>query len=227
MLLNCGVREGSWESLGQEGDQISQILKKINSECSLGGLMLKLKLQYVGHLMWRADSLGKALMLGKIEDRRRRGWHRWDDWTASPLLWTWVWANSRRWWRTGKAGMLQPWGLKESDTTEQLNNNNNEIDTPWRWCRMVYPFYSGAGRGLKWSEVAQSCPTLCDPVDCGLPGSEEPLSPWNFSVKSIGVGCHFLLQGIFPTQGSNPGLPHCRQMLYHLSHNNLLRSFSP
>ena len=42
--------------------------------------------------------------------------------------------------------------------------------------------------------------------------------PWNFPGKSTGVGCHFLLQGIFPTQGSNPDLPHCRQTLYHLSH---------
>ena len=44
------------------------------------------------------------------------------------------------------------------------------------------------------------------------------LHPWNFPGKSTGVGCHFLLQGIFPTQGSNLGLPHCRQTLYHLSH---------
>ena len=44
------------------------------------------------------------------------------------------------------------------------------------------------------------------------------LCPWDFQGKSTGVGCHFLLQGIFPTQGSNPGLSHCRQMLYHLSH---------
>jgi len=43
-------------------------------------------------------------------------------------------------------------------------------------------------------------------------------SPWDFPGNSTGVDCHFLLQGIFPTQGSNPGLPHCRQMLYHLSH---------
>ena len=58
------------------------------------------------------------------------------------------------------------------------------------------------------SEVAQSCPTLCDLMDCSLPGSEEPLSPWNFPGKSTGVGCHFLLQGIFPAQGSNPSLLH-------------------
>jgi len=44
------------------------------------------------------------------------------------------------------------------------------------------------------------------------------LHPWNFPGRSTGVGCHFLLQGIFPTQGSNPGLPRCRQMIYHLSH---------
>ena len=52
------------------------ILNEISLECSLEGLMLKLKLQYFGHLMWRADSFEKTLMLGKIEDRRRRGWQR-------------------------------------------------------------------------------------------------------------------------------------------------------
>ena len=52
------------------------ILKEISPECSLKGLMLKLKLQYLGHLMWRADSLKKTLMAGKMEGRRRRGWQR-------------------------------------------------------------------------------------------------------------------------------------------------------
>ena len=65
---------------------------------------------------------------------------------------------------------------------------------------------------VKWSEVAQSCPTPCDPVDTRL------LHPWDFLGKSTGVGCHFLLQGIFPTQGLNPGLPPCRQTLHRLSH---------
>ena len=62
-----------------------------------------------------------------------------------------------------------------------------------------------------WSEVAQSCPTLCDPMDCSLPGSS---CPWDFPGNSPGVDCHFLLQGIFPTQGSNLGLPHCKQTLF-------------
>ena len=63
--------------------------------------------------------------------------------------------------------------------------------------------------------VAQLCLTLCDPVECSLPSSSvHGDSPG----KNTGVGCHALLQGIFPTQGSNPGLPNCRRILYCLSH---------
>ena len=79
------------------------ILKEINPEYSLEGLMLKLKLQYFSHLMRRADSLEKILMLGKIEGRRRRGDRGWNGWT-------WVWANFGRWWRAGKRGVLQSTG---------------------------------------------------------------------------------------------------------------------
>ena len=64
------------------------------------------------------------------------------------------------------------------------------------------------------SEIAQSCPTLCDLRDCSLPGTYVH---GDFPDKNTGAGCHALLQGIFPTQGSNPGLPHCRQILYRLS----------
>ena len=75
------------------------------------------------------------------------------------------------------------------------------------------------------SEVAQLHPTLCDPMDGSLPGSSIR---GIFPGKSTGVGCHFLLQGIFPIQGSNPGLLHFRQILYHLSHrkNNRFLWFS-
>ena len=72
------------------------ILKEISPGCSLEGLMLKLKLQYFGHLMGRADSLEKALMLGKTEGKRRREWQqmRWlDTWLTQ---WTCIWANSGR-----------------------------------------------------------------------------------------------------------------------------------
>ena len=67
---------------------------------------------------------------------------------------------------------------------------------------------------LRWKvKVVQSCPTLCDPMDCtvhGIPG------------QNAGVGSHSLLQGIFPTQEWNPGLPHCRRISYQLSHREAL-----
>ena len=77
MTLNYGVGEDSQESLGLQGDPTSQsILKEISPECSLEGLILKLKVQYFDHLIRRADSFEKTLMLGKIEGRRRRGQQR-------------------------------------------------------------------------------------------------------------------------------------------------------
>ena len=67
--------------------------------------------------------------------------------------------------------------------------------------------------------VAQLCPILCDPLDCSPPGSPVHRdSPG----KHTGAGCHALLQGIFPTQGSNPGLLYCRRILYRRSHQGLL-----
>ena len=75
MLLNCGVGEDSWESLGTRRSNQS-ILKEISPRCLLEGLILKLKLQYFGHLMRRADSWEKTLILGGIGGRRRRGRQR-------------------------------------------------------------------------------------------------------------------------------------------------------
>ena len=100
------------------------ILKEISRGCSLEGLMLKLKLQCFGHLMQRADSFEKTLMLGKIEGKRRRErqrmrWVR--GWMASPTRWTWVWVNSGSLWWTGGLVCCDSWGCKESDTTEWLN----------------------------------------------------------------------------------------------------------
>ena len=81
------------------------ILKEISPGCSLEGLMLKLKLQYFGHLMRRVDSLEKTLMLkeiggGEWDDRG------WDGWMTSLIWWTWVWVNSRNWWWIGRPDML-------------------------------------------------------------------------------------------------------------------------
>ena len=94
------------------------ILKEISPGCSLEGLKLKLKLQYFGLMIWRADSFEKTLMLGKIEGRRRRDDRGWDGWMASQTQCTWIWVDS-----DGQGGLVcwGSWGRKELNTTERLN----------------------------------------------------------------------------------------------------------
>ena len=88
MVSNCGIGEDSWESLGQQGDQTSQSWRKSTLNIHWKDM---LKLQYFGHLMWRVDSLGKTLMLGKTEGRRRRGWQRmrWLDGVTDSMDMSW------------------------------------------------------------------------------------------------------------------------------------------
>ena len=109
----------------RRSNQSKTDLKEISPDYSLEQLRLKLKLQYFGNLMWRASSLEKTLMLGKIEGRRRRGWQRMR------------WLGCKNWFNghdfeqapgdgkgQGSLACCSPWGSKELDMTEQLNNNN-------------------------------------------------------------------------------------------------------
>ena len=109
MLLNCDIGEllrVPWTA--RKSNQL--ILKQISPEYSLEGLMLELKLQYFGHLLWRTNWLEKTLMLGKIRGVRRMGWQRvrWLDgitnWMDMSLV------NSGSWWWTGRPGILQSMG---------------------------------------------------------------------------------------------------------------------
>ena len=105
------------------------ILKEIGPEYRLEGLMLKLKLQSFGNVMWRIDSLENTLMLGKIEGRRRRGQQRmrWLDGITDSMDMSL--SKLQSWWRTGGLECCSPWGRKELDTTERLN-----------WTEPTHPF---------------------------------------------------------------------------------------
>ena len=161
------------------------ILKEISPGCSLEGLTLKLKLQYFGHLIWRTDWFENTLMLGKIEEGRRWDKREWDGWMASLTQWKWVWVNSRICDGQGDLACCSPWGHKEWDTTEQLN-----------WTELDW---IGENESESRSVVSNS---------------HRLYSAWNYQGQNTGVGSHSILQGILSTQGLNPGLLHCRQILY-------------
>ena len=111
--------------LNSEWFWMLEILRELKNSYgdSLEGLMLKLKLQYFGHLMQWADSFEKTLMLGKIEGGVEGDDRGWDGWMASLTQWTWVWVDSRRWWWTGGPGVLQSIGSQRvgHDWVTELN----------------------------------------------------------------------------------------------------------
>jgi len=107
------------------------ILKQTSPEYSLEGLMLKLKLQYFGHLIWRTNSLQKSLKVGKIEGRWEWDHRGWDGWMASPTRWTWVWVSSRSLSWTGKTGVLP------SMVSQRVVHDSM---TEWNWTALNHYF---------------------------------------------------------------------------------------
>ena len=99
------------------------ILKEISPECSLEGLMLKLKLQYFVHLMWRVDSLKRPWCREGLGAGGKGGDRGWNGWMASPTRWTWIWVNSGSLWWTGRPGVLWFMGLQRvgHDWATELN----------------------------------------------------------------------------------------------------------
>ena len=117
------------------------ILKEISPGCSLEGMMLKLKLQYFGHLKQRVDSLEKTLMLWGIGARGEGDDRGWDGWMASPTRWTWVWVNSRRCWWTGRPGVLRFMGSQRvgHDWATELNWTDKEWSKQANFVNVLNP----------------------------------------------------------------------------------------
>ena len=97
------------------------ILKEISPGCSLKGMMLKLKLQYFGHLMWRIAHWKRPWCWERLKGRGEGADRGWSGWMTSLMQWTWVWASSGSWWWTGKPSVLQSMWSHEFDTAERLN----------------------------------------------------------------------------------------------------------
>ena len=155
--------------------------------------MLKLKLQYFGHLMQRTDSLEKTLMMGKIKGRRRRGRPRM-RWLDDITKWyIWVYARKdREAWCAAVHGVAKSQTRQATELNWTLGVQAEKSSKKGKLYLLLKTFLVGH----------TSCPTLCDPMKCSLPGSLSI----RFSSQEYGVGCHALFQGIFPSQGSNPHL---------------------
>ena len=187
-------------------------------------------------ILWRADSVEKTLMVG-----RRGGNRGWDGWMASLTQWTWVWANSRRWWRTsslqGGLACCSPHSCKESSKTEGLNDSKYVPCSVRLWpCGFLTRVSQGdwvlsadANISDIWhTSCSQNFSDFCLMCVCAVPSvvskSLQParlLCPWNSPGKNTGVGCCALLQGVFLTRDwTQVSCFFCigRQVLYPLCH---------
>ena len=172
---------------------------------SLEGLMLKLKLQYFGHLMQRTDSLEKTLMLGRIEGRRW-GQQRLKWFDGIMTQWTWTWANSGRWWRTGKPGVLQSTGSQNGtwlgNWTTRRRSSGPLGTMPL--CVPTFHWHTPSLTSLRCQAPSQLCdfagathlpghfsyPRLesWTNVTCGLPSNSDYLWIWLWDFQSFSYG---------------------------------------
>jgi len=148
MHLNCGVGEDSWESPWTARRSNQSISKEINSEYSLEGLMLKLKLQYLATWCeepthWKRPWCWERLRAGGEGDDKG-----WDGWMASLIQRTWVWTNYGGYWSTGKLGMLQLMGSQRIGhdwANEQQQHQCNN--------KMVSYIYVVSWVGIYWNMI--------------------------------------------------------------------------
>ena len=171
-----------------------------------------------GHLMWRTDSLEESLVLGKTEGRRRSGRHRMrslngiTNWTNMSLSKLQEIVKDGEAWLAAVRGLAKSWARLWEWTTILFETPALRIKLTWNGLTGEKHANLLTFRYL-WKWKLLSCVRLFVTL----------YSPWNSPGQNTVVGSPSLLQGIFPTQGSNPGLSHCRWILYQLSYQRSLR----